>query len=67
MEMKEPDVEWSLLVLQRERNEAFDELYKFRKFLRDIAYNYDCDTGVDGVHAPYCRSCCARELLEEVE
>lgn len=32
-------------------------------FLRDVANNWDCDSGAHGVHSPHCRACEAKGLL----
>lgn len=42
--------------LKTERNKA-------EAFARDIANNYDCDTGANNSHPSYCRSCTAKAFL----
>jgi len=45
-------------------NDLKEEYEKLKKFVRDVAYNFDCD--VDGhKHGKYCRSCDAARLLGE--
>jgi len=39
----------------------------FEDFVRDIAKNWDCDTGANGSHPYYCRACNAGKLLNELE
>ena len=41
------------------------ELNEYKDFARGILKNWDCDSGANGVHASYCRCCCAKNLLEK--
>ena len=48
---------------QAEARSTKAELKKFKAFALDIRDGYDCETGANGVHAPFCRCCVAEELL----
>lgn len=40
-------------------------VHELEEFIRNIDSGWDCDTGANGTHPTYCRSCSAREVLNK--
>jgi hypothetical protein len=50
---------------QGEIHDLAKRIEKMENFIRDMAVNYDCDTGANGCHPSYCRQCNAKKIIEE--